>query len=357
MRPFCVALLCVWAGLTAAGARSETLYPPVEGGPGSPTVVIYSSLDEVVARPLILGFQAANPDVAVAYYELQTLEIHERVIAETDETGRTADLAFSSAMDLQMKLTNDGYAQPVAPAIAAGFPEWARWRDAAFGVTYEPAVVVYNKSAFAGTDPPRTRAALIDYLNANSEKVYGRVGTYDIERAGLGFFFLARDTEHNRDIWSLVEALGRAGVKLYSNSSAILERIADGRFVLGYNILGSYAEAWAVTNPEIGIVLPEDYTIVMSRIAIVPRAAANPQLGVRFLSFMLSRQGQEILAEDVRIHALHPDIRGEHSATALREALGPRLRPVKVGPGLLVYLDQVKRERLIETWNEALRRR
>jgi iron(III) transport system substrate-binding protein len=31
------------------------------------------------------------------------------------------------------------------------------------------------------------------------------------------------------------------------------------------------------------------------------------------------------------------------------------LKPVPVSPGLMVYLDQVKRARLIARWNEVLR--
>ena len=36
------------------------------------------------------------------------------------------------------------------------------------------------------------------------------------------------------------------------------------------------------------------------------------------------------------------------------QALGNQLRPVPVSPGLMVYLDQVKRARLIRRWNDAL---
>ncbi|MGO7594272.1 hypothetical protein AB9E13_34855, partial [Rhizobium leguminosarum] len=71
------------------------------------------------------------------------------------------------------------------------------------------------------------------------------IGTYDIERSGVGFLFMARDQEQFGDIWSVIGEMGAAGVKLYSTSSAILERVAEGRFVLGYNILGSYAADWA----------------------------------------------------------------------------------------------------------------
>jgi len=318
-------------------------------------LTIYSSLDATLAEPLLHAFQARRADVTIAFHELQTQDIYARIVEETDQGARTADLAFSSAMDLQVKLANDGYAQAVRLPSAAALPDWARWRDTVYGTTFEPAVILYHKPSFAGRAPPRTRAALAGFLKSNEADVYGRVGTYDVERAGLGLFFLARDREHNRDIWTLFNALGAAGVKLYSNSSAIVERVADGRFLLGYNILGSYAAVWAKSAPDLGIVLPEDYTVVMSRIGLVPRAASAPDLGAAFLDFLLSREGQRVMSDDLGLPALHPELDGPDTATGMRRVYGTRLRPIAVAPALVVYLDQVKRQRLIERWNRALR--
>src|SRR5690606_18105620 len=146
-------------------------------------------------------------------------------------------------------------------------------------------------------------------------------------------------------------AMGEAGVKLYSTSSAILERVADGRFAIGYNILGSYAADWAARNPDVGIVLPKDYTVVMSRIGLVPQAAASPELGRRYLAFFMSKEGQTIMARELQIAAVSPEVGGENTASAMRALLGAQLKPVPVSPGLMVYLDQVKRARLIAHWN------
>jgi iron(III) transport system substrate-binding protein len=41
----------------------------------------------------------------------------------------------------------------------------------------------------------------------------------------------------------------------------------------------------------------------------------------------------------------------------MQAALGDQLRPVPVSPGVLVYLDQAKRKRLLRLWNEALAER
>lgn len=353
MRMCCLFVaIFVWPGLAGADV---VRFPALSGEADAPEVVVYSSLDEPLARPMIAGFQGANRNVAVRYEDMLTGEIYDRIVRETDAGSRTADFAFSSAMDLQVKLSNDGYAQRSDLPMSERWPKWANWRNTAYALTFEPAVFVYHKPSFRGITPPSTRAEFVAYLEREGDAAFGRIGTYDIERSGVGFLFMARDQEQFGDIWTVIQAMGAAGVKLYSTSSAILERIADGRFTLGYNILGSYAADWAARDPDIGIVLPRDYTVVMSRIGLVPEAAATPALGRRFLEYFMSREGQTILARELQIPAVSPDVSGENTASTLQTLLGAQLRPVPVSPGLMVYLDQVKRARLIARWNEVLR--
>ena len=353
MKPFFMLLLALFS---AAHAQASTkVFPAVSGRPDAPVLVVYSSLDEPLARPMIAGFQSANPDVAVRYEDMLTGEIYDRIVRETDAGQKTADFAFSSAMDLQVKLANDGYAQRSDPPMSDRWPGWAKWRNTAYALTFEPAVFVYHKPSFKNVAPPSTRAEFVDFLKRQEDAVYGQIGTYDIERSGVGFLFMSRDQEQFGDIWSVIQAMGAAGVKLYSTSQAILERVADGRFVFGYNILGSYAADWASRHPDVGIMLPKDYTVVMSRIGLVPEAAASPELGRRYLEYFMSNEGQTIMARELQIPAVSPEVAGNNTATTMREMLGGQLKPVPVSLGLMVYLDQVKRARLISRWNEVLR--
>ena len=117
--------------------------------------------------------------------------------------------------------------------------------------------------------------------------------------------------------------------------------------------MGSYAMARAAVDPSIGIVLPEDYTLVVSRIAVLPTSAKRLDLARLFLDFLLSEPGQSSIAK-AHLFAIHPDVEGEATALALRNTAGDSLRPIQVGPGLLVYLDQAKRERFLERWQHAL---
>lgn len=346
-----LSLLCLLAVL-AGPLRAEVFLFEAPSGTAARELVIYSSLDARLARPMIEGFQARYPDVAVRYEDLLTGAIAARVVGETDGSGRTADFVFSSAMDLSVKLANDGYARAVDVPEAADWPRWANWRDMAFALTFEPAVLVYHRPSFPD-GPPDTRLRLMEWLRTGGPGP-GRVGTYDIERSAVGYLFLARDQEHFADVWSLVRAMGAAGLEIYPTSQDIIDRVADGRLMLGYNILGSYAADQARSRPDLGLVLPRDYTVVISRVALVPRAARSPDLGAAFLSFLMSAPGQTVLAEKLRLPAVSLEVSEENSARAMQAALGDQLRPVSVSPGLLVYLDQAKRRRILSKWADAL---
>jgi iron(III) transport system substrate-binding protein len=333
----------------ALPVRAEvTVFPAPESG--GRELVIYSSLDSPLARPLIEDFQASRPDVAVRYEDLLTGEIAARVIAETDAGLPTADLIFSSAMDVTVKLANDGYAREADVPGAAAWPDWAGWRNMVFALTFEPGVIIYHRPSFP-EGPPDTRAALIDWLETAPQ---GSIGTYDIARSAVGYLYLMRDQEHFADLWQLVRAMGRAGVQTFPTSQAVIDGVNSGEMQLGYNVLGSYAADQAAKLPDIGMVLPRDYVVVISRVALVPRAAANPDLGEAFLEFLMSREGQTVLAERLRLPAVSLEVSGKDSAAAMQEALGAKLRPVEVSPGLLAYLDAASRARVLAQWNAAL---
>ncbi len=349
-RMFGSALFCA---AMAGPISGEVVNYPAQDGTATAELVIYSTLDNHLAAPLIAAFQAGHPAVLVRYEDLLAGEISARVVAETAAGQPTADFVFSSAMDMQIKLANDGYAQAVDVPAARNWPDWANWQDTAFAMTFEPGVLVYHKPSFPN-GPPQSRLELMDWLRHAPPEMHGKIGTYDIERSAVGYLFLARDTEHFPDIWSLLREMAAAGLQTYPTSQDIIDRVADGRLVLGYNILGSYAADQARNAPDLGLVLLRDFTVVVSRVALVPRAAASPEMGAEFLDFLMSKQGQTLLSEKLRMPAVSLEVSGANSGRAMQAALGDQLRPVSVSPGVLVYLDQAKRQRLFRLWRATL---
>lgn len=335
--------------LLAPAALAQQVVLPAPG-PESARIVIYSSLDTPQALPLIAAWQGTNPGTTVVYEDLLASEIAARVEAETRAGQPTADLVFLSAMDLAVKLANDGYAQPVDVPDAVLWPDWANWRDTAFALTAEPAVFVYYRPAFPG-GAPLTRAELIRWLRATPEAT---IGTYDIARSAVGFLLHARDRAHFFDIGELTQAMGRAGVRLFPTSQDVIDRVARGELAFGYNVLGAYAEDQSARLPDLGVVRPRDFTVLLSRVALVPRAAANPAGGTDFLAFLMSAEGQRLLADRLRLSVVSPAVTGPASMAALVASDGGWLRPVPVGPGLLAYLDQASRAAILADWTRAL---
>src|SRR4030088_824608 len=82
-------------------------------------VVIYSALDTKAAQPLIKDFNALYPNVKVEYNDMNSTEMYNRFIAEVAAGQGGADVMWSSAMDLQVKLVDEGKAMAYkSPEVA-----------------------------------------------------------------------------------------------------------------------------------------------------------------------------------------------------------------------------------------------
>src|SRR5438132_3550390 len=98
-------------------------------------VVIYSALDTKAAQPLIKDFNALYPDIKVEYNDMNSTELYNRFIAEVAAGQGSADILWSSAMDLQVKLVDEGKALTYKSPEASHLPSWANYKDQAWGTT------------------------------------------------------------------------------------------------------------------------------------------------------------------------------------------------------------------------------
>lgn len=306
--------------------------------------VVYANADRAEMAPVILAFERRYPGVAIRYEDLGSNAMYSRVVAEARARKPSADLIWSSAMDQQVKLINDGLAQAYASPEKPALPPSAVWKNMGFGITAEPIAYVYNKKAVPR--PPQTHAALEAMLRRDRRALTGRVATFDPARSNTGYLYLTQDYAISGDTRSLVEALAATRPILSITTEPMLRGVAEGRLSIAYNVIGSYALERARRDPRIGVVFPQDYTIMMSRIAFIAREARHPAAAKLFLDFLLSRQGQALLAQ----HSLWP-VRGDVRGRRLPAA---QVRPIRVGPQLLVNLDRLKRQRFLRDWDAAL---
>lgn len=343
------AVLALAAGAALAQPSADRLAAAQREG----VVVVYAATDEEIVQPVIDDFEALHPGVKVEYHDMGSAEVYSRVVAEAVR-GQGPDVVWSSAMDLQVKLVNDGYAQPHRSAETAALPAWAKWQDEAFGTTYEPVVIVYAAQYFAPDEVPYTHAALLRLLAAQPVRFHGRVATYDPARSGLGLLLHSQDAHANPTaFWRLARSLGALGAHRHATTAAMLDAVAEGELLIGYNLLGSYAQARARHDPRLGIVWPRDYTLVLSRVALITRNARHPEAARLWLDYLLSARGQRVLAESAGLYSVREDV-SDHTASRLRQQLGNAFRPIPIGTGLLAYLDQVKQRDFLRQWVAAL---
>ncbi|HEX6119805.1 MAG TPA: extracellular solute-binding protein, partial [Dongiaceae bacterium] len=199
MRPVAIAVLL---GLIAMPGRAQDIESQnrvTQFGAwldqASAVLTIEGSTDTAVFAPILEAFAKRNPDLAIRYREITTNELYQ--LAQRGCTGAepAADLVISSSIDQQVKLANDGCAQPNHSAPVKALPDWAKWRDEVVGLTYEPAVIVYNRDLVPPAEVPRSRFDLIDLLRPEDNPFMGRIATYDIERSGVGYLFAFMDAQ------------------------------------------------------------------------------------------------------------------------------------------------------------------
>ncbi|WP_300033712.1 substrate-binding domain-containing protein [uncultured Roseobacter sp.] len=334
MRYACFALLLTWwAGSSAAFDIEESHSYPA----GASELRILSTADQAVFDPILRSFQAENPEISIVYDVAGSTG----VMAAIQDEGALYDLVISSAMDLQTKLANDGLAQAYLSEATARLPAWASWRDMVFAFTQEPAVLVVNDRLFRDLETPRNRAGLIELLRGNPQVFRGRIGTYDVRRSGLGYLFATQDSRNTESYWRLTEVMGRLETQLYCCSGEMITDVASGDLALAYNVLGSYARVRLKDTPGIRVVEMEDFVSVMLRSALIPMNARAVEEAGLMIDFLAGMSNRPELVQATGLPPVSLDARdGDESV----------LRPIRLGPGLLVFLDRMRRETFLRSW-------
>jgi iron(III) transport system substrate-binding protein len=354
-----IALALLAAASAAAFAQVPAGYPAdyaqtVAAAKKEGKVVIYSALDTKAAQPLIKDFNALYPDVKVEYNDMNSTELYNRFIAEVASGQGSADVMWSSAMDLQVKLVDEGHALAYKSPEVAKLPGWSVYKNQAYGTTYEPAVFIYNKRLVTGDEIPQDHTAFAKLINTKVDKFKGKVTTYDIEKSGVGFMFVVQDAKYFPAIKELEKGFGASSYRVYSSTGNMLEKVSSGEHLLGYNVLGSYALVRSKKDPNLGVVLPKDYTLVLSRVMFIGKQAKNPNAAKLWEDYVLSQRGQKLIGSDVELFSVRDDVEAEYTAGKLNKQLGGVVKPIPVGAEITEYLDSKKRLQFLNDWKATV---
>jgi len=332
MRYLISLIVLFWAAL--ASAQDWEARALFGGADAAQVLKVISSTDIDLFSSVAESFVAGRESVSIDYHVAGTADL-DRILRQSPEQF---DVAISSAMDLQFKLANDGFARALE---GFDYPEWAEWRRSVFAFTSEPAAIVVNRAAFSESGAPQTRQALIRALRRSPERFRGKVGTYDVRQSALGYLFVTQDARSSETFWRLAEVMGNLDARLYCCSSDMIEDVAAGRLFVAYNVLGSYAQARQDLSDQIEVIVPSDFQTVMMRTALVSAKGPNPDL-----------------ARDFMEHLLAPRDTGPTGASTLPlldfNKPASEQSTIQLEPALLTYLDRLKAQRFLQEWADAI---
>lgn len=348
-------LIAILVFLVSAGSVAAVVYGVyahpydaiISGARKEKELVIYSTVhDDSELNELLDEFHRHYPFIALQDTEDDSAPTFQRFRRELAKGQSSADFLWGPAMDLQEKLINDGYAQAYETTEQAHLPSWAHWKDLGYGVTLEPIAFVYNSKYISPQEMPHTHMGLRDLLRSNTVRFQGRVALYSPQHSEVGMLLSSQDVSATRDSWDLFETFGKIKAVSYGTTGAMLDHIIKGDQWIGYDAIASSALEMRKKHPELVVVYPSDYVLLMSRVAFISAYARHPNAAKLFLDFLLSRDAQAIIKR--------------HGMGAVRDDVGVpveqlqlnagRTQAIRIGPGLLVDLDSLVRAQFLRRW-------
>lgn len=258
-------------------------------------VVVYTSVDDVFARPIAQRFEAISG-------------IHVKLVPDTEETKSTgllnrliaeqarpqADVFWSGDPVRTAILKQRGVSEVYRSPAAAGLP--ARFVDPDghwTGFSARARVILYNTSRVARTKAPASVLDLGDPRFARQGCIANPLfGTTSMHAAVL---FQILGDEKARAFFS---AMRQNGVRMLASNGEVRRAVAAGDCALGIVDTDDAAEARREGKP-VAVVYPDTRgmgTVIVPNAVLLVRHGPNPDAGRRFIDYLLSPETEAALA-------------------------------------------------------------
>jgi len=290
-----VSLLALVAGCSdSATSPSGTSSDPA-ASPSGGRVVVYTSVDEVFAEPILKQFEAET-GIEVALVpdteETKSTGLLNRLIAEK---GRPqADVFWSGdpvrAAILKAKGVSTAYASDAAEGLPGGFSDsdhhWTCFSARA-------RVIIYNTSRVGKDNVPMSIHDLADSrFRGRACMANPLFGTTSMHVAAI--FQAMGDQKAEEFMQSLVDN----DVKILSSNGEVRRRVANGDFAIGLTDTDDVHVAMTEGKP-VDFVYPDADgvgTLVMPNTVVLIADGPNPAAGKRVIDYLLRAETEAALA-------------------------------------------------------------
>lgn len=267
------------------------------GAPSAPPeVVVYSSVDDVFARPICEAFEKEAgvrvllvPDTE----ETKSTGLVNRLIAEK---GRPQCDVFWSGDPIRAAfLKSKGVSAPYVSPQAAGLPP--RFSDPEghwTGFSCRARVIIYHRDLVPRGQEPTTVFDLADGRFQGKACIASPLfGTTSMHAAAL---FATLGDAKARDFF---ERFAANGGRILSSNGEVRRRVALGEFALGLTDTDDYNVARQEGKP-VGVVYPDADgmgTVIVPNCAVLIAGGPNPDNAKRFIDFLLTPEVEQALAQ------------------------------------------------------------
>ena len=326
--------------LTYGGAdRQEVL---VNGARAEGEVVFYSAMIVNQAlRPVSEAFMKKYPFIKLTYWRAESAGIFTKLSAEARAGKVVADVVEGTGVG--ESIVQAGLGQPyVTPAIE-GIPVayrdpnsiWTATRRSFFGTAY-------NTKLTPGADVPKTYQDLLD------PRWKGRLAWHAGSTTGADLFVtnlrMSWGDDRTRDY---LRQLGDQKVASLSGSSArsLVDRVISGEVSFGLNIFAHHPLISQAKGAPSGSILMDPVASTVGTM-IVPKGIKHPHAAMLLVDFILSREGQTILAQ-AGYFPTHKDVATRADMAPITDALA-NLHENFVSPENLVKYTRSSEEMIAE---------
>jgi len=277
-------LLAALSLLLAACAQSGNPGSPPGSVGGATSLTLYTCVSDSTIQPVITAFERAHPRTHVDLFRAPTGQLNARVAADARTGGLRADVLWACDPLTQQAWVDQGLTGGWTPPGASAIPAQYRTRDyVGVALLYMVAVThagVPAPAAWSDLTGPAYRAvALPDPSVAAS--ALGSLGWFWAQPGyGIGFY----------------RQLKKDGAVQLSTPDDVTTGVAQGRYRAGITIANSAYAAKDAGSP-VAVSWPQPGAIAIYGPVAVARHSMHAAAGKQFVSFVVSRPGQQVLAK------------------------------------------------------------
>ena len=316
----------------AFSTRALELEGTFQVGNGQSQITVLGTNDFERVKPVFSRFSEINPRYNVVYLQASSREIDR---ATKEGLHPKIDLVMSSAIDLQIKAVNDGFATRIdLNGLLA-----THWREELVQISVEPIVSIYNEKTNPEFNKIKTRRELIRSVEQSSANL--RIMMYDPKVSGVGYLLSRQDELQDNAFWSLIRRFQTKEFKPSCCSGEMIDAVVSGEAAIAYNVIESYILPKLNESPHLKILRFEDYQLAIPRTAFVPKSSDNPDLGSQLVRYFITSDAQARLPELVRLSVLNKQTRG-----------GGPTKPIRLSPALTVHLDPMAKGSFFDRWDQ-----